>query len=304
MRRFLLLSVLLLTLGIGLGLPLASRAAPATTLPEVATPAPLPPCYETQGRIEEGRLRSKAMAETVTYLVYLPPCYDVYTDRLYPVLYLFHGWPMNQTHWLNLGITDLADRWIAWHLVAPFIIVLPGVGPDGLYIRSSGGDYSFEGMVVNELMPLVESTYRIWQDPSARAVGGISRGAVWSLEIGLRHPDLFGIIGSHSPALALNNPWRDHDPYYLIRNGAPGQRLYLDGGTRDWANADARKFAQAAADAGADVTLQTHEGAHVDALWAGALGDYLFFYTRTWPASAEELPALPSTDKPSTSDLP
>lgn len=300
MQRYRWMSfTLLLAVGLGLLLPLPLRAANPGRRAPAPTPAvtPLPPCYETQGRTEEGTFRSKAMLEKVTYLVHLPPCYDVYTDRRYPVLYLFHGWPMNQTHWLNLGMPDLADTWITWHLVAPFIIVMPGVGPDGDYIHTSGGDDSFEGMVVNELIPLVDSTYRTWDAPEARAVGGISRGAVWSLEIGLRHPELFSIIGAHSPALALNNPWREHDPYYLIRNGAPGQRLYLDGGTADWANAEARKFAAVAQEAGAEVTLQTHTGAHVDALWQSGLGDYLFFYTRTWPAAAEDLPRIPGADE-------
>ncbi len=294
MKRLVAWSLLVLGVLAGLGgVALARPPSPAAA----ATPEPLPSCYETQGRLEEGSFRSAAMREKVTYLVYLPPCYDVYRDRLYPTLYLFHGWPMNQTHWLNLGMPDLADRWITWHLVAPFIIVMPGVGPDGAYIHTSGGDDSFEGMIVQELVPLVDSTYRTWQAPEARAVGGISRGAVWSLEIGLRHPELFGIIGAHSPALALNHPWRDHDPYVLVLEGAPGQRLYLDGGTQDWANAEARKFAQVAQEAGAEVTLQIHPGAHVDALWQGALGDYLFFYTRTWPAAVTELPRLPDPDE-------
>ncbi len=292
-RNFLLAALLVFAVVSALPLSPLRAAVALKSSPAEA----LPPCYETQGRVEEGRFRSRAMYETVTYLVYLPPCYDVYSDRRFPVLYLFHGWPMNQTHWVNLGMTDLADRWIAWHLVAPFIIVMPGVGPDGFYIRTSGGNDSFEGMVVNELVPLIDETYRTWQDPAARAVGGISRGAVWSLEIGLRHPDLFGIIGAHSPALALNNPWREHDPYYLIRDGAPGQRLYLDGGTNDWANAEAKKFAAVAQEAGADVTLQTHVGAHVDALWASALGDYLFFYTRTWPDGPQGLPRIPGPDE-------
>ncbi len=301
MRRYQMgVIFLLVALGIAWTFPLQ----PVRASRPLATP--LPPCYETEGRTEEGSFRSQAMLEKVTYLVHLPPCYDVYADRRYPVLYLFHGWPMNQTHWLNLGMPDLADRWITWHLVAPFIIVMPGVGPDGAYIHTSGGDYSFEGMVVNELIPLIDSTYRTWTAPEARAVGGISRGAVWSLEIGLRHPNLFGIIAAHSPALALNHPWREHDPYFLIRNGAPGQRLYLDGGTTDWANAEAQKFTQVAQEAGADVTLQTHVGAHVDALWQSALGDYLFFYTRTWPASVADLPRIPGPDELDTpiSNLP
>lgn len=229
--------------------------------------------------------------EKINYLVHLPPCYEYYADRAYPVLYMFHGWPMDEQHWVALGLLDIADTWISQNLVGPFIIVLPGVeNPDGMYVNSSGGAQSFEGMIVDELLPRVDGMYRTIREPWARAVGGISRGGVWSLEIGLRNPELFAIVGGHSPALSLNRPYPAYDPYALGRDGAQGQRIYLTGGDADWARSGAISLRDLLLESGADVTYQIHAGGHVDELWSLGLADYVTFYTASWPQKATNLP--------------
>jgi enterochelin esterase-like enzyme len=230
------------------------------------------------------------MGEEVQFLVHLPPCYDQHRSRAFPVVYLLHGWPLDERHWDSLGIDELADDWISRGVVGPFIIVMPGVSDDGLYVHSSGGPRSFEGMLVSELLPLIDSTYRTWRAPEGRAIGGISRGGVWALEIALRHQDLFGIVGAHSPALALNRPLPQYDPFLLVQEDVTGLRFYLDAGNKDWARASTSRLRDALLEVEADVTYQVHEGGHVDALWQGALIDYLAFYTATWPMTFGTLP--------------
>ncbi len=237
------------------------------------------------------------MGETVRYRVHLPPCYEYYDDRAFPVLYLLHGWPMSEQHWDALGIDELADDWISRGVVGPFIIVMPGVSAEGRYVHSSGGERSFEGMVVYELLPMIERTYRVWRDPRGRAIGGISRGGVWALEIAMRHPDVFSIVGAHSPALALNRPLPQYNPFLLAkRENFSAMRVYLDAGDADWARASTIKFRDVLQKQGVDVTYQMHKGGHVDALWQGALEDYLTFYTLTWPSSFDAL--QPWSDNP------
>jgi enterochelin esterase-like enzyme len=226
---------------------------------------------------------SQAMGEQVSYLVHLPPCYGSYRGQAMPVLYLLHGWPMNETHWDTLGMDELADDWLSRGLVAPFIIVMPGVSSNGLYVNSSGGPGSFEGMVVDELVPLIDQTYSTWQEPGGRALGGISRGGVWSLEIGLRHPQIFGIVGAHSPALGLNRPLPQYNPFLLVEDNRPGQRFYLDAGDKDWARSSTVQFRDVLMEHNVDVTYQVHLGAHVDSLWQSGIVDYLSFYVASWP---------------------
>jgi enterochelin esterase-like enzyme len=230
------------------------------------------------------------MGEQVRYLIHVPPCYDAYPTKAFPTLYLFHGWPLDEWHWVNLGISDWSDDWASRAITGPYIVVLPGVSQNGRYVHSSGGDGSFECAVVNELVPAVDAAYRTITEPSGRAVGGISRGGVWALEIALRHQDVFGAVGAHSPALALNNPLPQYDPLLLIQQAVPELRIYLDAGDRDWARSATIKFRDMLEAVGADVSYEVHPGGHVDDLWRGAVPDYIGFYTAAWPNSYEALP--------------
>lgn len=283
--------------------PISWSMTLSPTVPPSPTPTVLPlptltpfRCTLLRGRTEEMSFTSEAIREEVQILVHLPSCYDRYPDKAFPVLYLFHGWPLNEYHWDTLGIDELVDDWIGREIVGPFIVVMPGVSSNGLYVNSSGGSWSFEGMFVDELVPLIDRTYNTWRVPEGRAVGGISRGGVWAIEIAFRHQDLFGIVGGHSPALALNRPLPQYDPFLLIEDGVEGLRIYLDAGDLDWARASTVRLKDALLAQEADVIYQVHEGGHVDALWQGGLQDYVDFYALTWPGSFETLPpweALP-----------
>ncbi|MDF1515174.1 MAG: alpha/beta hydrolase-fold protein [Anaerolineae bacterium] len=270
--------------------PLPTATATERPTPTI-TPSPTPfICSFMLGRTESETFFSNLMGEQVAYLVHLPPCYDQFPTYAFPTLYLFHGWPLNEYHWVNLGVDVYADDYVSRGITGPYIIVMPGVGSEGLFVNSSGGSYSFEGMVVDELVPHIDGKYRTWRLPAARAVGGISRGGVWALEIALRHQDLFSIVGGHSPALALNRPLPQYDPYRLVIEGAGDLRFYLDAGDNDWARAAAINFRDFLEDREVPVTYDLHQGGHVDALWRSGLSDYLLFYAETWPRSYEDLP--------------
>ncbi|MBN1249468.1 MAG: hypothetical protein JXC32_17535 [Anaerolineae bacterium] len=282
--------------------PVAATEAtpvPSPTGVVVPTPTSTPDvCPYLRGRTEIGTLSSTAMGEQPRFLVHLPPCYDRYTNQVFPTLYLFHGWPLDEWHWIDLGLADWVDDWVSRGLIGPFIIVLPGVSENGRYINSSGGDGSFEGFVVNELVPHIDANYRTITDPSGRAVGGISRGGVWALEIALRHQDVFSSVGGHSPALSVNNPLPQYDPFLLIREDVSGLRFYLDAGDIDWTRASVIRLRDALLERGADVTYEVHQGNHVDALWQSGVPDYVAFYAAAWPPAYEALPDWTERDRP------
>lgn len=275
-------------------LPATADPAPTTGVPPspTATAAPVTPSpsptaahhqnWSLVGRMEQGTYASQVTGRQESYLVYLPPGYDE-QDRRYPVLYLLHGWPYDETHWDILGVDEVADTGIVEGSLSPFMIVLPGADKDGLYVTTSGGAGSFEEQLVNELMPHIDATFRSVQTREARAIGGISRGGVWSLEIAFRHPDAFGIVGAHSPALSANRAPSAFDPFTLMREpGVAGLRIYLSAGDMDWARQETMELHQALQDQGIASQLAIHEGAHRDQLWAQHLLDYLTFYAAGW----------------------
>src|SRR5204862_5399903 len=59
----------------------------------------------------------------------------------------------------------------------------------------------FERDLLQDVMPLVEKSYRVRADPAHRAIAGLSMGGGQSLTIGLNHPERFGWIGGFSAAI-------------------------------------------------------------------------------------------------------
>jgi enterochelin esterase-like enzyme len=256
-----------------------STPTPSATPTPIPTQTPLPP-----GHLQEGTYWSETTGKEERYLVYLPPGYES-SERRYPVLYLLHGWPYDEYHWKELGADAAADEGIRAGSFPPFIAVLPGADPDGLYVNSSGGEGSFEAQLVADLIPHVDGTYRTWNAREGRAIGGISRGGVWSLEIGFRRSDLFSAVGGHSVALEVNRAPPEYDPFFLIdEEGVRSVRIYLDAGDGDWALAATRQLHQDLLERGIDHAYVVHQGEHADPLWQENVAEYLQFYSAQWPA--------------------
>jgi enterochelin esterase-like enzyme len=238
-------------------------------------------CEETTGQLKEGYFKSDIVGKRQHYFVYLPPCYDAGETR-YPVVYLLHGIPMDEHHWLDEGIIEAANRLFSAGELPPYIIVMPH-GDYGLYTDTSGGDKSFEGVFVNELVPFIDSRYRTLADSDHRAIGGISRGGVWALEIAFTHPGLFSAVGGHSPALAVNRASSNYDPLDLAKAAPIDKlRIFLDAGDVDWTRTGTMDLSKALSDRFIPYTFTTGHGDHDYPYWASQVDAYLRFYGAAW----------------------
>ncbi len=260
--------------------PIPPTSTPTWTPTPTATPMPLPTPTCAPGHWEVGSVWMPTPGVEIAYQVYLPPCWD--PARRYPALYLLHGYPYDQTHWDQLGIDEIMTEGIRSGRWPPFLIVLPGF-PDDLYLYTSGGPGSVEAAMMEVLIPQIEARYPVERARWARAIGGISRGGVWALEIALRHPEAFASVGGHSPALSVNQAPPAYDPFQLAQEAdLRGLRIYLDAGDTDWALAGTRQLAEIFEARGIPIRLEIHPGGHEDPLWAQALEAYLDFYTEPW----------------------
>ncbi len=238
-------------------------------------------CLEDQGQVQDGYFQSNIVGHRQHYFIYLPPCY--FTSQMqYPVVYLLHGIPMDEHHWLDEGLVAAADKMFSSGELPPFIIVMPH-GDYGLYTDTSGGDQSFEGVFVKELMPTIDAQYRTLADPAHRAIGGISRGGVWALEIAFTHPDLFSAVGGHSPALSVNRAASSYDPLDLARTSAIDKlRIFLDAGDIDWTRAGTSDLSKALDARYIPHTFTIGHGDHDYPYWASQINAYLRFYGAGW----------------------
>lgn len=253
----------------------ASTEAPAratATAPPAAIPTqPLAPdCTETKGTVTNHNYHAYALGYSLFYNVYLPPCYDQSGDE-YPVLYLLHGKSFIEDQWDRLGADEAADELIAAGDAAPFIMIMP---------RGGANPYFGQGLV-KDLMPYVETAYRIRRDRAHRAIGGLSRGAGWALYLGLSHPDLFGTIGAHSPAiLRIHAPEMDNLLDALPPDESP--RLALDIGDKDSLITNTEWFTEMLDERGIPYAFNLYPGQHDEAYWSAHVRDYIRFYAGGW----------------------
>lgn len=163
-----------------------------------------PPELETTpgqkgGRLETFELDSRILGNRRTIRVYLPPAYDdpAAAGHRYPLVLLGDG----ELYAGALRIPARLDGRIARRQIAPLIAVFVDVvDRRAEYDRNE----KYRRMVVEELLPRLESAYRVARQPALRALAGSSRGALAALDVALAHPELFGAVGAMAPALA---PW-------------------------------------------------------------------------------------------------
>jgi enterochelin esterase-like enzyme len=260
--------------------PSATLAPTATSQPTL-TPSPTPGCGESAGRIDAGQLPSAIVASgELAYAIYFPPCYD--TRLRYPVVYLMHGTPFDERHWLGLGLKEALDAAIASRRAPPFIAVLPRGDLNGSFGGTSGGAGSWEQVMVEELIPYIDTTYNTLATKAGRAIGGISRGAVWALEIAFLHPDLFSAVGGHSSALSVNLAPPVFDPLEIVQsdqaNALLGVRILLDAGDTDWALQKTAELHALLDQRGIANTFLVGRGPHAAEYWSSQMETYVNFY--------------------------
>ena len=174
-------------------------------------------------------------------IVALPPDYYTATRR-YSVLYLHDGQNLfdGSTSFIKGRAWDVqttVDRLIAEHAIEPLIVV--GVYNTGIDRMDEytpmrdpnlgGGKANLYGrLLVEELKPWIDNTYRTLDGPMHTGVGGSSLGGLVSLYLGFAWPQVFGRLAVLSPSV-----WwaRGAILQYVRRtHPEPRPRIWLDMG--------------------------------------------------------------------------
>ena len=154
---------------------------------------------------------SRTTGEWRRALVYTPPDYDKNPKRRYPVLILQHGAGENETGWTKQGKANfILDNLIATNRMVPMIVVMDcgyatragtapvSVAPGALLANFPIIASAFEDVILHDLIPNIDATYRTIPDREHRAMAGLSMGGMETLFVTLRHLDSFSYIGSFS----------------------------------------------------------------------------------------------------------
>lgn len=154
------------------------------------------------GEVRAVWYRSKATGLMRRAFVYTPPGYDADNQRRYPVLYLQHGAGESERGWSTQGrVNFIVDNLIAAGKAKPMIIVMDnGYAARPGATGRPGAAEDFAQVITLDLVPLIDGRYRTLAGRENRAIAGLSMGAMQALRVGLRHPELFSVIGWFSGA--------------------------------------------------------------------------------------------------------
>lgn len=220
------------------------------------------------------QINSQSLAWPLEFTVYLPPCYSNSSQQKYPVLYMLHGQGNNNDQWSRLGLPDAADELIGTGEISPLIIVMPyevtwSVGPE----KSKYGDALLE-----DLFLYIEGTYNTCSTRECRAIGGLSRGGNWAVNLGFAHPELFTAVGSHSAPLFFGEINRITS---FLNDGEVNDQLplfYIDAGHKDENLAQVLAFVALLKDNDVPYVYTQFTGYHSEDYWRAHVREYLTWY--------------------------
>jgi endo-1,4-beta-xylanase len=144
--------------------------------------------------------RSDTIKGDVSYVIYLPPDYDRQQTARYPVIYFLHG--SGGTSVRAAGMALRYDRAIRAGTIPPVIVVcVNGLRGATMYCDSKDGVYPLESVIIKDLIPHVDASYRTIASRAGRALDGFSMGGFGAAHLGFKYPETFGVISIPAPAL-------------------------------------------------------------------------------------------------------
>ena len=221
---------------------------------------------------------SKTTGKHEICLVYKPASFD--PNKKYPVLYLQHGYGENEIGWIYQGHAGrIADRLLADGKMKEMIIVMANGMPqveqkDGPFPRFD----TFEHILLDDLIPFIESNYPVYTDKWNRAMAGLSMGSYQTSIITMTHPDLFGYVGVFSGF--MSSPWPSADEHLAIlddpKKFAESFRVFYRAmGTEDTYFASFEKDDKTIATKDVNIYRTTFPGGHDWSVWRRCIHDFL-----------------------------
>jgi predicted alpha/beta superfamily hydrolase len=238
---------------------------------------------------------SRYLAHDRTIIVYLPPNYDPETADRYPVLYLHDGQNVFDRA-TSIGeewhVDEEAQKLILAGEIEPLIIVgiyntgehrideyAPTARPD---MGGGGHADDYGRMLVEELKPFIDGTYKTLPSAAGTAIGGSSLGGLLTIHLGLCYPTAFSKLAVMSPSV-----WWDDRVILREVVALPGklpQRIWLDAGTAEGEQVitDARLLRDALVAKGWEIGhdlayLEAPGGEHNEESWGARIDAVLTF---------------------------
>ena len=154
-------------------------------------------------------LEGNALGDAATrhVIVFLPPSYFNAPERRFPVVYLLHGYNGTSSSWTHgsyqgFSIQPAMEALIAAGTVREMIVVLPCARNTygGSYYVNSPVTGNWENFIADDLVAYIDANYRTLPQAASRGLGGQSMGGYGALYVGVKRPDVFGVVYGTSAA--------------------------------------------------------------------------------------------------------
>lgn len=258
------------------------RSRTSASIVEVTGPKPelWEPRDVPHGSVEISWHKSRTLGgETRQIWVYTPPGYHELPARPFPVLYLLHGHNGTAADWTNPGRANfILDNLLAQNRVRPMIVAMPythAVPFDAPAADQKRNVSLFEEYFVKDVMPYVETKYRVRAEASQRAVAGLSMGATEAAMIAFANPDSFSAVGVFSAGLPGN--FEQRFGALLNKPDDVNRKLkliWIGCGLEDPVLPGAERFAQLLSERKIQRTFATDHGMHTFTVWRQHLAEF------------------------------
>ena len=203
----------------------ALAAEPAKQVVPAAKPEWLDSNHDAPNGTRYATFASKTAGCEVSYLVWLPPGYAE-GNRRFPVLYHLHGGGTSPRFGAS-GLLPYIQTAIAEGTLAPCVVVFVNGMVSSYYVDSVDGKLPVESVIMKDLIPHVDATYRTIAQREGRIIEGFSMGGYGAAHLGFKYPDVFGTIvinaGSlHDPNRAKLPP---EDPVFAVFGDDQARKL-------------------------------------------------------------------------------
>ncbi|MEB3221724.1 MAG: alpha/beta hydrolase-fold protein [Candidatus Sericytochromatia bacterium] len=135
---------------------------------------------------------SKAAGSHVSYHVYVPAAYDPLRRQRFPVLYWLHGTGAGTSAIPFLA--EQVDGAIRAGKLPPMLVVFPNGQDISMWSNSKDGKTPMETVVVKELVPHIDQTFRTQAQREGRLIEGMSMGGYGAARLGFEHARTFGAV--------------------------------------------------------------------------------------------------------------
>ena len=274
---------------------------------------------------------SKLLHRDMSYAVLLPDGYDK-SDVSYPVVYLLHGYGDDETAWYTGGnIRFYVDKYSSD--IAPMIYVMPEAF-NTYYVNKYNGKYPMMDVLVDELVPAIDSIYRTKADRTHRAVMGYSMGGYGALILPVMNPGIFSVSVSLSMSFrtdqqymaesqdAFNSQWApnfggtgysgesrltdyflQHSPFHFFNAANASQyndlKMFFDCGDDEESLSKTNDSLHCLMrEAAIDHQYRVRNGAHTWSYWYGALHDALVYIDDAMKGIDYPADSEPATETP------